>query len=81
MPLEALNDNIYSSKSDVWAIGVIFYEMLTGNTPWRAKTETDLKRQIKAISIKTLIPAGVSKASTDFLLRALQVNPNLRMTP
>lgn len=25
MPLEALNDNIYSSKSDVWAIGVIFY--------------------------------------------------------
>lgn len=38
MPLEALNDNIYSPKSDVWAIGVIFYEMLTGNTPWRAKT-------------------------------------------
>lgn len=55
--------------------------MLTGNTPWRAKTETDLKRQIKAISIKSLIPAGVSKASTDFLIRALQVNPNLRMTP
>jgi serine/threonine protein kinase len=38
MPYEALNDNIYSYKSDIWAIGVIFYEMLTGRTPWRAKT-------------------------------------------
>ena len=38
MPLEALNDNNYSPKSDIWAIGVIFYEMLTGHTPWKAKT-------------------------------------------
>ncbi len=38
MPYEALNDNVYSYKSDIWAIGVIFYEMLTGRTPWRAKT-------------------------------------------
>lgn len=38
MPLEALNDNLYSSKSDIWAIGVIFFEMLTGHTPWKAKT-------------------------------------------
>ena len=81
MPLEALNDNQYSSKSDIWAIGVIFYEMLTGHTPWRAKTEADLKRQIKAISIKSLIPANISRNSSDFLLKALQVNSSLRMSP
>ena len=39
MPPEALNENKYSFKSDIWALGVIFYEMLTGKTPWRAKTE------------------------------------------
>jgi serine/threonine protein kinase len=38
MPPEALNDNKYSFKSDIWALGVIFYEMLTGKTPWKAKT-------------------------------------------
>lgn len=38
MPPEALNDNKYSFKSDIWAIGVIFYELLTGKTPWKAKT-------------------------------------------
>ena len=80
MPLEALNDNQYSSKSDIWAIGVIFYEMLTGHTPCKAKTEADLKRQIKAISIKTLIPANITRNSSDFLLKALQVNSSLRMS-
>jgi serine/threonine protein kinase len=81
MPLEALSDNIYSNKSDIWAIGVIFYEMLTGKTPWKAKTEADLKRQIKAIPIKNLIPTFVSNKSTDFLIRTLQVNQSLRMSP
>jgi serine/threonine protein kinase len=51
---------MYSFKSDIWAIGVIFYEMLTGKTPWRAKTESDLKRQIKNNNIKTLIPSHLS---------------------
>lgn len=81
MPLEALNDNLYSAKSDVWAIGVIFYEMLTGNTPWRAKTEADLKRQIKAISIKSILPVGISKSASAFLLKSLQLNPAARMGP
>lgn len=61
MPYEALNDNIYSFKSDIWAIGVIFFEMLTGKTPWRAKTETDLKRQLKSTPIKNLLPSKIGK--------------------
>lgn len=36
MPPESLEKSIYSFKSDIWAIGVIFYEMLTGNMPWIA---------------------------------------------
>jgi len=54
---------MYSFKSDVWAIGVIFYEMLTGKTPWRAKTESDLKRQIKNNPIKNLLPTNISSHS------------------
>jgi serine/threonine protein kinase len=65
----------------VWAIGVIFYEMLTGSTPWRAKTEADLKRQIKAVPIKSILPVGVSKLGAAFLTRALQLNPASRMGP
>lgn len=33
MSPEAYNKNRYSEKSDIWALGIIFYEMLTGKTP------------------------------------------------
>lgn len=38
MPPEALKNNIYSIKSDVWSVGVIIYELLHGETPWECKT-------------------------------------------
>jgi serine/threonine protein kinase len=37
MAPESLKKNEYSFKTDIWSIGVIFYEMLTNDTPWRAK--------------------------------------------
>jgi len=37
MAPESLKRNEYSLESDIWALGIIFYEMLTGNTPWKAK--------------------------------------------
>jgi serine/threonine protein kinase len=39
MAPEALKRGRYSFKADVWAIGVIYYELLTGRTPWFAKSE------------------------------------------
>lgn len=34
--------NQYSEKSDVWSIGIIYYEMLFGRVPFQAATEKDL---------------------------------------
>lgn len=33
MSPEAFNHSCYSEKSDVWALGVILHEMLTGDVP------------------------------------------------
>jgi 5'-AMP-activated protein kinase catalytic alpha subunit/serine/threonine-protein kinase ULK/ATG1/calcium-dependent protein kinase len=38
--------NKYSEKSDIWSIGVIFYELLYGCVPWNASSEKDLARVI-----------------------------------
>lgn len=39
MPLEALKSNKYSVKTDIFAMGIILYEMIVGHTPWSCKTE------------------------------------------
>ena len=34
MPIESLLKNIYSPESDIFAVGVMYYELLVGLTPW-----------------------------------------------
>jgi serine/threonine-protein kinase ULK/ATG1 len=46
MAPESLKKNEYTLKTDIWALGVIFYEILTGETPWKAKNEKELVRKI-----------------------------------
>jgi serine/threonine protein kinase len=55
--------------------------MLTGKTPWRAKTEKELAKQLTAIPIKKLLPPSISQSSEMFLLRSLTCDINERMTP
>lgn len=39
MSPETLFRNTYTKESDIWAIGVIFYEILQGRPPWDVCTE------------------------------------------
>lgn len=55
--------------------------MLTGKTPWRAKTEKELARQLVSIPIKKLLPPSISQSSENFLLRTLNTDINERMSP
>jgi serine/threonine protein kinase len=34
MSPEALKNNIYTIKNDIWGLGIILYEMLHGKAPW-----------------------------------------------
>jgi serine/threonine protein kinase len=55
--------------------------MLTGKTPWRAKTEKDLAKQLVSIPIKNILPPSISQSSETFLIRTLTVDINNRMSP
>lgn len=46
MAPEALRDNVYSGKSDIWSIGVIAYELVVGSQPWRNPVDKILYEKI-----------------------------------
>ncbi len=42
MSIQVLKNQDYTSKCDIWALGMIFYEALHGRTAWTAKSQYEL---------------------------------------
>ena len=58
--------------------------MLTGETPWRAKTEKELLKKIETERIETLIEKrklGFSALTVDFLTKCLCIEKHKRLEP
>ena len=51
MPPESLKQNRYSYKSDIWALGVIAYELVHGKAPWKDKNDAILFEKITTTSV------------------------------
>lgn len=76
MPPEALAKNVYSVKSDIWAIGVMLYEMLTGKTPWDCRTEKELLDKISRVPAD--IPVSFPEDVREFIRGCLQPDETKR---
>ena len=47
MAPEIMKGKVYNNQVDVWSLGVVFFEMLTGFTPFIGKDKMDLLYQIE----------------------------------
>lgn len=70
MSPQALKHKPYTNKSDVWSLGIVFYEMLFNKTPWLGNAEDELYRNINS---KPLYIPSCSKWSTTILKGMLEV--------
>jgi serine/threonine-protein kinase len=82
MPPEQLRNKPLDRRVDVYALGVVFYELLTGRRPFDATTEASIAR---AILFEPLIPAvkrrpDLPKALQAILERALAKDRERRYT-
>lgn len=74
MAPESYIQNLYGPKSDVWAFGVIIYELLHGRSPFsNSRNDQELKNNMmKGISEKDLCN-GLSPELKELLFRCLTV--------
>ena len=67
MAPELLTDaNSYTSKADLWGIGVVFYQLMFGDPPFFALSINELIGCIKKVSGQNLkIPRNINNISKD----------------
>jgi serine/threonine protein kinase len=64
--------------ADIWAFGILFFRLVTGQYPFKATNEKELFQKIK--NGKFDFPPGVSVQTKNLILRILKGNPNERPT-
>ena len=70
---EMLSGNVVNEKGcDLWALGVIMYQMFYGVTPFKAETLSDTKENILRKKIR--INEDVGEVVNDLILKLLNVN-------
>ena len=76
---EQINSGKADERSDIWALGILLFEMLTGSVPFTAKTFGTLYQQINRASFT--LPPGlhIPRSVTKLIARCLKKDPAERM--
>ncbi|MCJ1400615.1 Serine/threonine-protein kinase [Xylographa trunciseda] len=81
MAPEILRYEKYDAKADLWSVGTVTYEMMTGKAPFRASNHVELLRRIEKGEDKIKFPEDVlvSDAMKKLIRGLLKRNPVERM--
>ena len=82
MAPEILDDKPYDSKSDLWSLGVIIYQMYFNDFPYKANTDAALLKKIENDKKQILIKKKSTndKELDDLIIKLLKYNPDERLT-
>ncbi|CAN4088602.1 unnamed protein product [Withania somnifera] len=80
---EAVVDNVQECPADIWALGCIVLEMLTGKPPWDREDDMDAEDALRKIGgglELPKIPSNLLKEAKGFLKGCFVRNPRYRWT-
>ena len=76
MSPECLENKLYSSKNDVYSLGIIFFKLLYGRTPWPSRTRIELMQNMRTNPLIIPNEESITMGKKQFLLQALQYSEN-----
>jgi serine/threonine-protein kinase ULK/ATG1 len=80
MAPEVIRSLQYDGKADLWSIGTIMYQCLTGKAPFQAQTPQALKQYYeRTVNLSPVIPPTTSRELADLITRTLKRNPKERI--
>ncbi|GJJ12118.1 hypothetical protein Clacol_006359 [Clathrus columnatus] len=79
MAPEVVKQTAYTIKADIWSLGCLIVEMLTGEHPWAQLTQMQAIFKIGS-SAKPTVPSDISTDAEDFLHQTFELDHNKRPT-
>ena len=80
---ELIYQEPYDEKIDVWAVGILTFELLMGSAPFTGSSERDTYRNITNLDLQAandLYNQKVSATAKDFIARILVTDPKHRVS-
>ena len=75
---ELVNNYGHDHRVDIWCIGVLMFELLTGQPPWIGEDVQTLKYNISQMKIRW--PKNMDPDAVDLLKKTLRYNPEERIS-
>ncbi|KAL4151039.1 hypothetical protein PRNP1_010425 [Phytophthora ramorum] len=77
LPPEMIENKLYDNSVDVWTLGILMFEFLTGDPPFEMETKEETHRRITHVDLK--FPSYVSAEAQDLLVKILRYDPQQRI--
>ena len=75
---EMINNTGHDEKVDIWCIGILLFELITGNQPWSGYDIETVKKNITRLNLNW--PNNMDRTAADLISKILKYNPEERIS-
>ncbi|CAD8143808.1 unnamed protein product [Paramecium octaurelia] len=80
MAPETVQNNVYSEKSDIWALGIVLFQMIYRELPSFSKQENELSKKHSFLINKIKNDTITTIKTKELMLNMLNIDPEKRMS-